>query len=895
MESTMTKISKLRALIRELQKKYKKDAETTKCTSGLETQIKDMETQYDKCCDEKAKADSQGMSEEIYKSMEARIKEVLPSISDRDEDQEQHAAAAPNFLTAKKFYDKNEVLPQADSFVDSATTLARERLAPFPWAKVLDCDRVTKPHAKPAPDDAPECPEKPEFRTNIKSIGIPMSKSKNLLSHLEMSPALCRMYNECNEMGCIIFNVPSRNALAGRVVQHCMKEIDIILAVQKPLIFKLGFTHNPVWRWANRVYGYGKAKEKWSHMMILYISEEHFGPAMLEAALIDKYSTTGCRNINRGGDNVQSKDIPDSHYMTYIVYRSFTLRGSSKMICFAIFCIRATCRSAIRTARNLVSDLGDKAGSVAGLRELASCSETHSERDANRLLTGKLKLALPIPISKVPGDEFSEGEGLPMFRLRDWLAYILKINAWHHLCGLNAPNPKREQAIWGAFWEKYRALDPGHTVFQKAREGAVQLERCAAMLLHGDEGRGRRRQAFLVLSYHSCLGKGTAAAERARKAKKVKKPYLKMATNFGGHTYTTRFLAAAMTRKMYNDNDHFFDGLMTSIADEAAHLANCGVEDRYGQKHWVIVLRTIGDWPWLHRAAKLNRTYANVVKRLDQTPGGICHLCDAGTDAYPFEQIGTRRPRWLSTMYQTCPFDEVPFMARVPHNPARLAAHYAFDVFHTVQLGIGRYLTGTMLALWSDREAGNIEERFDSITTKYRAFCKASGRAMFVSKLTKDTIQWTSTTEYPAAGWYKGQLTTNVMEFLQHLGESIDMNGDDVDLLLSMGTEAVVSLNSFMRLLYESAVWIPPADAGRAGDLAAKFLRRYNDCAVRARSLQRTLELAAKMAMDDNGLLGGGGECRDHGDVTAAAMVMLVMPAVENDREGEADGTVDED
>ena len=194
---------------------------------------------------------------------------------------------------------------------------------------------------------------------------------------------------------------------------------------------------------------------------------------------------------------------------------------------------------------------------MAGLRELASCSETHSERNTNRLLVGKFKLALPIPISKVPGEEFSEGEGLPMIRLRDWLAVILKINAWHHLCGLNSPDPKREQSIWSAFWEKYRALDPGHEIFQKAREGVLKLERCAAMLLHGDEGRGRRRQAFLVVSYHSCLGKGTAAAQRARKANKVKKPYLKMATNFAGHTYTTRFLAGAMTRKMYNDNTVF--------------------------------------------------------------------------------------------------------------------------------------------------------------------------------------------------------------------------------------------------------------------------------------------------------------------------------------------------
>ena len=563
----------------------------------------------------------------------------------------------------------------------------------------------------------------------------------------------------------------------------------------------------------------------------------------------------------------------DKETIVFMCGRSFTpkFKGSGArakwLVCFATFCMRvpallvkafssiealykfgtqisfaeATCRSAIRTARNLVSDLGDQAGSVAGLRELASCSETHSERDANRLLAGKFKLALPIPIRQVPGEEFSEGEGLPMIRLRDWLAYILKINAWHHLCGLNAPDPKREQSIWSAFWEKYRALDPGHEIFQKAREGVVQLERCAAMLLHGDEGRGRRRQSFLVVSYHSCLGKGTAAAERARKAKKVKKPYLKMATNFMGHTYTTRFLAGAMTRKMYHENEGFFDGLMTSIADEAVHLATSGVEDRYGQKHWMLVLRTVGDWPWLHRAAKLSRTYANVVKRLDQTPTGICHLCDAGVNNYPFEQIASRKPRWLSTMYRTCPFDEVPFMARVPHNPSRLAQHYAFDVFHTVQLGIGRYLTGTMLALWSDREGGNIEERFDAITSKYKTFCKATRRATHVSKITQDTIQWGSTSEFPVAGWYKGQLTTTVLEFLQHLGESIDMNGDDVELLLSMGTEAVVALNSFMRLLYESPVWIPGADAGRAGELAAKFLRRYNECAVRARSVQRTL------------------------------------------------------
>ena len=501
----------------------------------------------------------------------------------------------------------------------------------------------------------------------------------------------------------------------------------------------------------------------------------------------------------------------------------------------------ATCRSAIRTARNLVSDLGEKAGSVRGLVDLAKCSETHSERDTHQLMVGKMKLSLPIPIHHVEGAVTENGEQLPTLRLRDWCKFILDTNSWHHLCGLKAPDSAREQAIWSAFWEKYRALDPEHEIFKKAASGTLELSRCAAMLLHGDEGRGRRRQAFMVVSYHSCLGRGAAPEKRARKGKTVAKPYLKMKTNFRGHTYTTRFLAGTMTKQMYNDNDDFFEALMGSVANEALHLATSGVEDRYGQKHWMMVLRTVGDWPWLHRVGHLNRTYANVAKRLDQKPGGICHLCDAGFEHAPFEELATRTPRWSKTMYMRSPFDATPAMARVPHSPGRLAEHFAFDVFHTIQLGIGRYLTGTMLALWSDRENGNIDERFEALTVKYKTFCKSTGRAPLASRLTKDLIQWASTSEYPAASWYKGQLTTNVMAFLEHLGQATDLSDDDVEIMLALGTDAVVSLNAFMRLLYQSDAWMAPHTASLAANYALRFLRRYNTCACRARQLMRTL------------------------------------------------------
>ena len=63
---------------------------------------------------------------------------------------------------------------------------------------------------------------------------------------------------------------------------------------EEPLIFKIGFTHDPVSRWTSPVYGYtlDLDRNKWTHMIVFYYSKERFGPAMLEAALIEKFGST---------------------------------------------------------------------------------------------------------------------------------------------------------------------------------------------------------------------------------------------------------------------------------------------------------------------------------------------------------------------------------------------------------------------------------------------------------------------------------------------------------------------------------------------------------------------------------------------------------------------------
>ena len=102
-------------------------------------------------------------------------------------------------------------------------------------------------------------------------------------------PGLQTMISEASAQECIAFRVPKLGALAGSVLSHAITVIDGLHYRHSPMIFKLGYTHDANWRWNNSLYGYGSATEKWTNMVVLYISSEPFGPAMLEAALIEKY------------------------------------------------------------------------------------------------------------------------------------------------------------------------------------------------------------------------------------------------------------------------------------------------------------------------------------------------------------------------------------------------------------------------------------------------------------------------------------------------------------------------------------------------------------------------------------------------------------------------------
>ena len=269
---------------------------------------------------------------------------------------------------------------------------------------------------------------------------------------------------------------------------------------------------------------------------------------------------------------------------------------------------KASCRSAIDAARNVVEEFRDssRVGS-GGLAELARCSDASSERDCKRVLVHKYRLALPIERSFL-GVADNPSLKFPILKMESWVQFMLRNSCWHILCGLVRRDKQREVDILASFWSKYRKVCPTHDVFRLAAEGHLKLEKTAPILLHGDEGRGRKHSAYLVVSFRSILGRGIQAGERQKRIKKVKKPYLKQLCNYKGHSFTSRFMISGMRKCDYSgDNAEVFSALMSSCAEQAQSLATNGIVDSEGERHWCMLIGITGDWPWLHKSGGFHK------------------------------------------------------------------------------------------------------------------------------------------------------------------------------------------------------------------------------------------------------------------------------------------------
>ena len=207
-------------------------------------------------------------------------------------------------------------------------------------------------------------------------------------------------------------------------------------------------------------------------------------------------------------------------------------------------CAEASCSSAVRVARDLVSDVGEAvAARSGGLLELARSSINNAERDSRRVLVKRCRLSLEpyVPLSELKCAQ----QKLTVLRLKTWMQFLVDKRLFHIVSGLTRPDEPRQEAILDQFWANYKISHPQHPVFALERQGRVCLCRCAPLLYHGDEGRGRRRIPFLITSFSPILGRGSEPADKYRKKHGIRKDYCKQTTNLKGHSFTNRFLQAS--------------------------------------------------------------------------------------------------------------------------------------------------------------------------------------------------------------------------------------------------------------------------------------------------------------------------------------------------------------
>ena len=501
----------------------------------------------------------------------------------------------------------------------------------------------------------------------------------------------------------------------------------------------------------------------------------------------------------------------------------------------------STCRAAIRVAKGVVRDIGEAAASKSGgLVDLSKCAETNSERDLN-VVTRRFSLCLPIeltPINKTPGVRYT-GD-FKMIKLENWLKFHLHYDTWHIMAGLRKSNPARQMKIFETFWERYRKLRPHHQIFKFIDDNSIDTGRLCPVLVHGDEGRGRKRAPYLVCAYHSVLGFGTLAANEARK----NRPFVSMRLNYAGNSHIHRMMTCVLP-KMAKDEVAFKD-LVRFMSEDSLNVFHSGVVSPHdGKVYRMAVLNVVGDWMFLQKAGGLARSYANVEKRpraANANPKGICHQCRAGQLNVDFEDL-RMCAAWQRTMYDPTdrPFADPSDFLRLPHDEGKAPGLFAYDLWHALHLGTGKVLCGSILAMISmQMDAGHIDERFQLLTREYLDFCESDHTSPFLQGITKEGIGWPDTKTFPNAQWSKGHVTTLMLRFIEHW---FDKNPCDasVDPLFPKAREAVICVNRFVEGLYESDVWIPSPTAIRLARLGERFLQLFMQLAFDAFQAKRAL------------------------------------------------------
>ena len=163
---------------------------------------------------------------------------------------------------------------------------------PYAWESALEINSAFRASTKRTQNGDIKCAAAcPSVRPCSRSLDKVSTWWALFSSSLASTPGLKDMLEEARSIGCIDFKLPPLHSTSGIVLKRAVGSMETLFAKHYPMIFKVGFCHDPVFRWCNSLYGYHTAKEKWTTLCVLYVSDEPYSVSMLEAASIEKYGS----------------------------------------------------------------------------------------------------------------------------------------------------------------------------------------------------------------------------------------------------------------------------------------------------------------------------------------------------------------------------------------------------------------------------------------------------------------------------------------------------------------------------------------------------------------------------------------------------------------------------
>lgn len=161
----------------------------------------------------------------------------------------------------------------------------------------------------------------------------------------------------------------------------------------------------------------------------------------------------------------------------------------------------------------------------------------------------KHDLALDIPVTWVPlATELRDGSrDFPVLRPTDTVKFLARSGNISKLVGDVDMDGIGDSLL--EFWRRYSQTNGDHQVFSAVASGKISLSRSFPIFVHGDEGRGFKRQGIMLISFQGALGRGSRPFQQRHVIKTARK--LRMGLNMAGSSFTTRFLYAAAPKRFY--------------------------------------------------------------------------------------------------------------------------------------------------------------------------------------------------------------------------------------------------------------------------------------------------------------------------------------------------------